>query len=270
MLSAVKRFLRCRLLMWIELANKEAYARRFEKVRPFRPNMNVKLEYADGLYKMSEGDMSIFVARKSRLHFNLLGIQKRQAQLQAEYLLNSELIRSGDLVIDCGANVGEFSMICAKAGAQVIAFEPDPREFMALAKNAEGREIQPIQRALWKEDGELTFFDSNDDGDSSLIDPGTSSQSFNVRTQRLDAVPELPSGPIRLIKLEAEGAEPEILEGMKKTLERIEYLTVDMGPERGVKKENTVAEVTNALYAAGFQMIEFFPPRCTGLFKRIA
>ena len=159
-------------------------------------------------------------------------------------------------------------MICAKAGAKVLAFEPDVAEFRALSKNAEDLDITPIQAALWKESGEMRFFDANDTGDSSLFEPGSASGSYTVKTIRLDDFESLPNTRIRLIKLEAEGVEPEILEGMENTLQEAEYIAVDMGPERGASAANTVRECTDLLYSSGYRMCSFFHGRCSALFER--
>ena len=40
---------------------------------------------------------------------------------------------------------------------------------------------------------------------------------------------------IKLLKVEAEGAEPEVLLGTAKILKRIEFISVDCGPERGLE-----------------------------------
>jgi hypothetical protein len=115
----------------------------------------------------------------------------------------------------------------------------------------------------------LDFFDKNDTGDSSLIDPGGQAQRIRVQAVRLDAVPEFQNfvGRIRLLKLEAEGAEPEILAGAGTVLSKIDYIAVDMGPERGAKAENTVVPVCNHLMQAGFELIRFNHMRCLGLFR---
>ena len=168
--------------------------------------------------------------------------------------------------MDCGANIGNFSMICESLGATVLALEPDRREFSALEMNAEGRNITPLPYALWRESKQMEFYDCNDEGDSSLIDPGGASRSYLVQAMALDELAELPDGPIKLLKLEAEGAEPEIIDGMTKSLSRISFIAVDMGPERGVSKENTVVEVNDRLTRYGFRLVAFNPVRCTGLY----
>lgn len=253
------------LRKWITSANENEVPRRFDFAKRLR-QWPTELAYEDGLFRVAQGDLAVHIARKARVHMFMYDLEGRLADLRNQYLVPEDMIRDGDVVIDCGANIGEFSIISARNGAQVYAFEPDPIEFNALKRNAETRSITVENCALWNENGELDFFDANDDGDSSLFDQGNSTSSYRVKTMRLDDFPELPSGRIRLIKLEAEGAEPEIIEGMPETLARTEYVTVDMGPERGVSHEPTLVPVTNALYDLGFRIERFATLRCLGVF----
>jgi FkbM family methyltransferase len=43
-------------------------------------------------------------------------------------------IRSSDILIDCGANIGGVASLFARTGAQVYAFEPNPVCFAAISK----------------------------------------------------------------------------------------------------------------------------------------
>jgi len=235
-----------------------------------RPGLAVTRDTARGLYHVQDGDLWVHVARKTRLHTQITGIAQRRRWLAFDYMIDDALVRPGDVVIDCGANLGEVAMICAGLGAEVHAFEPDPSEFKALAANAEAMEgISAHQIALWNETGELDFFPMNDTGDSSLIDPGSGATPIKVAARRLDDLSDLlpKDTRIRLIKLEAEGAEPEILEGARETLARVDYVTVDMGPERGLTQDNTVPQVVTEMYDRGFVLKAFRPNRCIVLFE---
>ncbi|MEO5621641.1 MAG: FkbM family methyltransferase, partial [Cypionkella sp.] len=44
------------------------------------------------------------------------------------------MLQPGDLVIDCGANLGEIAGPLAETGAHVHAFEPDPYNFAKLSE----------------------------------------------------------------------------------------------------------------------------------------
>ena len=87
----------------------------------------------------------------------------------------------------------------------------------------------------------------------------------SVATKRLDT---LISEPVKLLKIEAEGAEPEALLGCSQLLSKIEYISADLGFERGVLQESTLAPVTNYLLQNGFELLTVGYPRVVALFKR--
>ena len=72
---------------------------------------------------------------------------------------------------------------------------------------------------------------------------------------------------IKLLKLEAEGAEPEILMGGLSSLNFVDYITVDVGPERGLSYETTLVSTVNILIDCGFDLIKMGHPRLICLFK---
>ena len=72
---------------------------------------------------------------------------------------------------------------------------------------------------------------------------------------------------VKLIKLEAEGAEPEVLEGLKKNLGKVEYITVDCGFERNEDKFSTLGYCSNYLIKNNFEILDFGYPRIVLLFK---
>ena len=63
----------------------------------------------------------------------------------------------------------------------------------------------------------------------------------------LDQIIDDANDKIKLIKIEGTGSEPEILEGLKRNIEKVEYITVDASFERGVEKEHTVNQCANYL-----------------------
>ena len=69
--------------------------------------------------------------------------------------------------------------------------------------------------------------------------------------------------------VEAEGFEPEILNGLKKYISYVEYITVDCGFERGIKQSSTIAECSNYLISRNFKMIDFDSSRIVCLFKNL-
>lgn len=240
---------------------------RFDKSRG--RSMTVDWDDARKLFVVTDDTGTVHVARKERVRLQNMGVAARRTRLFQEYLGGAELVRSGDVVIDCGANIGEFSMACAMMGGRVHAFEPDPTEFEAVVANATG-DMTPVNKALWHETDTLKFYDNNSSGDSSLIDTGKAEAVLEIEAIRLD---DYAAGAaidhVRLIKVEAEGAEPEVLDGAGDLLDRTDYVAVDMGPERGMSQENTVVAVTDRLVPRGFRLVHFDNMRFCGLFSRV-
>ena len=72
---------------------------------------------------------------------------------------------------------------------------------------------------------------------------------------------------IKLLKMDAEGHEPEVLQGSLKTLKNIQYISIDFGNERGVNKDHTFIEVNNILIRNNFNLIKYSQTRMSGLYK---
>ena len=93
-----------------------------------------------------------------------------------EFLSNS--CKPGAVVIDIGAHIGLFSVVASQITGKtgkVYAFEPAPDTFALLQKtiviNHEEQVIEPIQKAVGKENGKITFFitDNKADNANSLV-----------------------------------------------------------------------------------------------------
>ncbi len=193
------------------------------------------------------------------------GIVKRTQILGDCYFLPLIPFEPGDTVVDCGANVGELKFYFTenKLPIEYIGIEPSPLEYECLKENV--APSQTLNIGLWDSDGELDFFVSSQMADSSFIEPPTYEKIIKVQTRRLDSL--FTNRKIKLLKLEAEGAEPEVLYGCEKILDRIEYISADLGFERGVDQTSTLAAVTNYLLPNGFEMVKIQQGRLTALFR---
>jgi len=135
----------------------------------------------------------------------------------------------GELTVDVGANIGyTASILAVRAGPQgeVVCFEPHPEVMSRLRENADhwrqdGRcaRITLHQLALGSGRGVATLcMDSafqRNNGTARIVPCPEQSRhaSFEVKLERLDSV--LAAGQtISVIKLDAEGAELDIFEGM--------------------------------------------------------
>lgn len=135
-------------------------------------------------------------------------------------------------VIDIGANVGYYSLLAARAiGAQgtLWCFEANPQMVNILFANLEINgyldRAQVIGKAVFKESAKLEFYIYNNHlGSSSLYSNKLTAEPFHDKTEKIvvDAVTldEFfePGTKIDLIKIDAEGAEPHILEGAQRII----------------------------------------------------
>jgi len=130
-------------------------------------------------------------------------------------------VKTGDVVIDAGAWIGDFSAYAAQKGATVYAFEPEKRNFEMLNKtkilNPQG-EIIPIQKGLSNFDGETEIF-INGSLSHSTTNNLQHSEKQIIKLTTLDKfVEENHLTKVDFIKSDIEGDERNMLLGARETL----------------------------------------------------
>ena len=121
---------------------------------------------------------------------------------------------------------------------------------------------------MWDRSTVLDFYIDSHSASSSFIQGPDFTEIIKVEAKRLDSLQFEKN--IKLLKVEGEGAEPEILSGAKKLFHRIEYISVDVGPERGIEQISTKTPVIELLLQNNFKIIEENPwHRKTILFKNL-
>lgn len=206
----------------------------------------------------------IFFPDKERTRLYSRGYDYRLDSLSEMYLLNTIDFKDGDIVIDCGANIGEIKLLLDNLNKKInyYAFEPGNREFRCLKKNLTNGNF--YNYGLWHKKTYMSFYEKTDTADSSFIKNGEFEKISKKKVIRID---NLKFKEIKLFKVEAEGAEPEVLLGATKILKKIEFITVDCGPERGLKLEKTDKTVIKFLKSHKFNLIRRSKMRDVFLFK---
>jgi len=278
--SAVRQFLR--VISFIERKSKDFY--RFNLLGSgrqmtflfnlrcliFRKNMKVSSE--GNFYKLAYDsrnltDKRYFVSPKSLSWGYWNGVETRAQSLTRAYFLDQIEFNDGDLILDCGAHIGDFFLSLKNLAVDFsyVAFEPSPPEFECLTKNIPSPHVVH-NFGLWDSDGLLQFYQSTNAADSSFIKPKKFELITKVQVKRIDQVE---SRKIKLLKLEAEGGELEVLHGAKGILRNIAYIAADLGFERGPNEENTIPTVVNFLLANKFELKKAIAPsrRETFLFR---
>lgn len=143
-------------------------------------------------------------------------------------------LRPDDWVVDIGANVGSVAgQMCRLVGdaGLVWAFEPIPRNVDRLRRLAETnrlRQLEVFPCALSSTAGSATIRLAGDQssGHASFTASWIREGSLDVATERLDHLTEgfYPGRSLRLVKLDVEGFERQVLEGAEATIRRFRPL----------------------------------------------
>ena len=228
----------------------------------------------NGFYEVYERQSASgwFVPAKRRLSGYHSGVESAALNLLSNYRVDSGHWPKGSLVVDVGANVGLFGYEAIRRGCSYFAVEPDPRAFEALSRNMAGIDngtatIALEALALSDFSGNAIFYTKDETADSSLLPVEGHVSQVKVGVTTLDAMMDSFkwSGTIALIKIEAEGTEPEVIRGGLETIQRALFVAVDAGPERN--GEITAPEVVNQLVSVGFELVDCFLGRGTFLFR---
>ncbi|MDD3245967.1 MAG: FkbM family methyltransferase [Methanosarcina sp.] len=186
------------------------------------------------------------------------------------YLKNYTL-SNGDIVIDGGAYLGEFTLYASqKVGKEgkVIAFEPDRLNFEKLKENIELNKLNnviAINKGLWDENTILKFYQSSTDGSS--FNPDDSSENKNLFIEipvvKLDSeIDRLGLKRVNFIKMDIEGAEVKAIKGCENILKNTS-VNLAIASYHIVDGSQTYADVEKLLKSYGYECQTSFPSHLT-------
>jgi FkbM family methyltransferase len=244
----------------------------FFNIYSFIFNKKTKIYFKDNYYFVK--NFNIRFSEKKIGFFNYMdGINNRISYLKKSYLISELNFEENDIIIDCGAQNGDF-YLCFNKKIIYYGIEPSPITFSNLQHNVKNQNL--LNKATWKtQEKNINFYLKDDFSDSSLIKINDFTNIIPVQTITLDGIidqiickiADVNNKKIKLIKIDAEGAEPEVLLGLSKNLINVHYITVDCSFERGVEKASTLAECVNYLLKNNFKIMDFSAQRTAVLFK---
>lgn len=136
-------------------------------------------------------------------------------------------VHEGDVVIDVGAHVGYYTLLMAQLvgkNGKVYSFEPDPVNFELLKKSVEinGFEnVVLIQKAVSDTTEKIKLFlGDNDSAVNRIYDAklGDAKKSIDVESITIDEYFKENDKLFNFIKIDSEGSEAKIINGMEKFL----------------------------------------------------
>jgi len=127
-------------------------------------------------------------------------------------------VQPGDVVLDCGADIGTFTRTALGHGAgTVVAIDPSPEKEPCLRRTFEkeiaaGRVIV-VAKGVWNEETTLKLYDDS----GSVVD--RRGKSVDIQLTTIDKlVAELKLPRVDFIKMDIEGAEKPALAGARDTI----------------------------------------------------
>lgn len=184
--------------------------------------------YVSGVVRFKDYTVYFYVRKFSDDLYNIT--PEREGDVN-ELILKS--LSKDDVFIDVGANIGYYSILAGKIvgeKGQVIALEPIPDTVKVLNLNIELnnlRNIKVIPKAAWSDSSLLTIYVP--EGYYGWASPMKQhrSKSFRLKAVSLDDISKkIPI--IKLLKIDVEGSEYQVLIGAKETLKKTKHIFMEI------------------------------------------
>ncbi len=183
-----------------------------------------------------------------------------------ETKLFSDIIKNGEVLVDIGANIGYFTLLMAKFSGptgKIFSFEPEDKNFEILKKNVEVNNYQNIvleKKGVSDHNGINKFFlSSKNTGMHSLQKIRDDSREVKIDVIKLDdyfSTLDLVK-KISLIKIDVEGAEFQVLNGMRTILKNENLkLLIEFIPEHLKKHGTNPSDVLKILEDNNFKIYQ--------------
>lgn len=174
-------------------------------------------------------------------------------------------LNEGDRFVDVGANIGWYTIIASKKVGQsgnVLAFEPDPRNFELLKQNCELNDLPNvvlINKALSdKSSSEFLYRSPTNFGDHRLYASGEDREKVVVATLTLDSFIEGRGlKNIQTIKIDTQGSEPKILRGMQRYIQGEKpVIFLEFWPYGIYKNQESVFDILAFIEKNGYEVYQ--------------
>lgn len=166
-------------------------------------------------------------------------------------------IRTDDVVYDVGAYLGWHTLFAAKAARDgtTVAFEPHPvshKRLQEVLRHAEGH-VRTYNYAL-SDVKKTVAIPKNSSSGAEISETG--SDGYEAKTIRGDALVDSEDLPLpNVIKIDVEGMEKEVLDGLEKTIATDECRVIycEMHPQKSALGNKLYSEIVDDFERAGFE-----------------
>ena len=184
---------------------------------------------------------------------------------EVEAKIMEEKIKTGNIVVDIGANIGLHTLNMARIvgnTGQVFAFEPDPSNFKILGKNVKVNNYKNIileQKAVGDKHERTTLYQSDHPGMHRIF-PQTKQAKGQVKVELISLdkyfIDSNLADRINFIKIDVEGLEFSVLQGMKNILKNNKKIKIlfEFMPKNIMEAGFTPIELLNYLISHNFKL----------------
>lgn len=163
--------------------------------------------------------------------------------------------RASPTLVDIGAHNGETAVVWSQLldNPTILSFEPNPDCYAILQRNTAGLRVHTFNVGLGDRNGRLPF----DMGPAASFrrtfqfGEQNGNRTIPIEVRRGDELLNLPH--IDLLKVDVEGYERQVLDGLACTLSRCEYLQIEISLER--PKAHRFDEISRVFGRSSFDLV---------------
>jgi FkbM family methyltransferase len=184
-------------------------------------------------------------------------------------------LQEGDVVLDCGAYVGAFTLYAARAvGCKgvVIAFEPDPVNYEKLISNIKLNNLTnviAVNKGVWSNNTTLPFNARHDECAHVILED---SSGYNNKVSFVSVDSELETlgiHRVNFIKMDVEGSEIEAIRGASRVLDH-NNVHLAIASYHEVNGKQASSEVESLLASNNYTAVTAFPEHPTTYAEKLS
>ncbi|ABK77631.1 SAM dependent methyltransferase [Cenarchaeum symbiosum A] len=179
------------------------------------------------------------------------------------------VLRAGMTCIDAGANIGYYALMESRAvgsSGRVVALEPSPVNYERLGESIRlsgAENIDTYNMAAGNADGKVDFLLSDHCNISHVVPPGEEPRMrgtiTKVPVRRLDGfLSEVGLRSIDFVRMDVEGYEVQVLEGMQETL-ALYHPIVQMEIHHFIIGDGGTERILELFQKAGYEVAYYVP-----------
>lgn len=169
-------------------------------------------------------------------------------------------LKNGWVYLDVGASWGSYVIPSSRqVGPEglVIAIEPNPKSYRELNEIVKYLHLENVMTygvAAWNEDTDIKLYLGKKAALSSVKTEYQTDRVINVMAVRMDTLIGELDLTVDALKVDVEGAEVEVLDGAREILKTVQWVTVELHGEPGIREKRSIA-VQNHLASVGLTVM---------------